>query len=242
MKRIRNQESGIRNWPILFLLVSCFLILDSAIAHAQSVDILWQGDSYVPPFYRGLKHWSTQSLITLVAIPQGLTDTQYINYKWIRDGRVLGSLSGVGRNNLTFFDTVLSKTREIKVEIYDSGGDFITGRSINLTPEMPQLVVYENNPLYGFMFHREIVGSYRLDGEEITFAAFPFFYTGKSRGDSALSYEWRTNSGGIDNTNSATYRVPKDASGTSQISVQATNANKILQDSSTGFIVEFGNQ
>ncbi|MBI2086782.1 MAG: hypothetical protein HYT69_01260 [Candidatus Zambryskibacteria bacterium] len=220
----------------VFILTFYFLILTPAIAFAQSVDILWQGEGYTPPFYYGRTLWSSQSRITLVAVPQGLGNSTALNYKWSRNGTVLGSISGVGKNTLSFVDSVLSKSQAIKIEIVSSEGDTLAQSSTVITPVSPSLLVYENSPLYGFMFHREVGGNYILREPEVTFDTFPLFFSA-----SDIAYQWGTNSGKSSTESSATYRAPEEGSGEAFISIEVKSANKILQSAKKSFLVKFGN-
>lgn len=224
---------------ILLLVVSG----GSSVVHAQGVDILWQANTYTPPFYEGRALWSTQSGITLVAIPQGLDNPSNLNYKWSRNSTVLGSSSGVGKNSLAFLDSILSKPQTITVEIVRETGDgetVLAKGETTVTPTKPFLLVYENNPLYGFMFHQAISDEYKLPEGEVTFTAFPYFFGAASRLSPDFTYEWRTNTGGLETRGSVTYRAPEDASGSSQVSLRVLNKKSITQDLRKGFLVKFG--
>ena len=210
---------------------------------AQSVDLLWQGETYTPPFYKGKALWSSQSRITLLAIPQGISgNPANLTYKWSRNGTILGNINGIGKNTLAFTGSVLSKSETIKIEIISSQGTALASKSVTLTPTSPILAIYENNPLYGFMFHRETNGTHELQEREVTFAAFPFFFSTSDRRDSTLKYEWRTNAGGVENTNSVTYRTPDDATGSSEVRVNTSHGDKIMQNANKNFLIQFGNK
>ena len=236
-RRITNHESRITNTLLLLILASCFLIPDSVFA--QSVDLLSQGDGYTPPFYQGRTLWSSQSRVTLRAIPQGLGNPSNLNYKWTKNGTVLGSISGVGKSTLSFMDSILSRSQNIKVEIIAGSGAVLAESSTTLNPTQPSLLVYENNPLYGFMLHRGVSGNYKLNSPEITFAAFPLFFSTNSRTDN-LNYEWQTNDGTRETKNAVTYRIPEGGKGASQVTLHVSNQDKILQDVSESFLVQFG--
>ncbi len=226
-----------------FLLFTIYYLLSTPTpAHAQEVDLLWQGETYVSPFYNGRSLWSKQSKITLVAIPSGLGNQANLAYRWIKNGTVLGSLSGVGKNTLTYIDTVLSRPQVFRVEVlavddYDS--PILAEAFITLAPINPTLFVYESHPLYGFMFHREVGSSYQFKEKETTFTAFPFFFSAVSRASDELSYQWQTN-GTSEVKNSVTYRTPEEGAGSSQIQVRVSNAKKIMQSANKSFLVEFG--
>jgi hypothetical protein len=224
------------------ILLSTFLCLLSTPAFAQSVDILWQGDSYTPPFYEGRALWSTQSKITFVAMPQSLGSASALNYKWTKNGTVLGNISGVGKNSLSFVDSILSKPQVVKVEVVSADGTVLAGSSVYVTNINPSLAIYENNPLYGFVFNREISGTYKLlSNKEVTFTAFPLFFGTLDRFDEALKYQWRSNVGDLESKGSVTYRSPDNANGSSEVQAKVTNTDKISQTGSTSFLIQFEN-
>ncbi|MBI1974526.1 MAG: hypothetical protein HYS51_01595 [Candidatus Zambryskibacteria bacterium] len=223
----------------LLLVVSCLLFVSKV--HAQSVDILWQGETYTPPFYQGKSLWSTQSMITFVAIPNGLGNSSSLDFRWTRNGTVIGNSSGRGKNTFSYLDSVISKLQKIEVEVL-SGENVLAKSSVEAKPIKPALSVYENSPLYGFMFHKEISGNFKLKEKEVTFTAFPFFFNTNTRANADIIYEWVTNTGETEEKNSVTYRVPENAFGSSQISLHAANKTSITQDVNRGFLVEFGQQ
>lgn len=227
---------------LYILLVILLLILPVMNLRAQEVDLLWQGETYVSPFYKGKALWSSQSKVNLLAIPHGLSNPANLIYKWTKNGTVLGNVSGVGRNTLSFADMLFSKPQTIKVEILSQDEVVVASTTLTLTPASQTLAVYENHPLYGFMFHRETGGVHELREQEVTFAAFPLFFSVTNRMDAGINYEWRTNAGGLETANSVTYRAPDDATGSSQVQVSASNVSTIKQEAKKGFLVQFGNQ
>src|SRR3989344_6783398 len=233
MNRIMNRELGIRIFEItlsFLFLYSLFIILYSTQAQAQEVDLLWQGKTYTSPFYQGRTLWSSQSGITFWAIPHGagIGNPANLIYKWTKDGTILGNINGVGKNTLSFNDSIISKPQTIQIDIL-SGQDTVLARaSVTLTPISPILAIYENNPLYGFMFHRETSEVHELEDKEVTFTAFPLFFSASNRTDNVINYEWRTNIGGEAETkNSVTYRTPDNVACTSQVEAGGPHKNKI---------------
>lgn len=234
------QDSRFRNGIVILIILTTYFLLPISI-NAQSVDLLWQGETYAPPFYKGRALWSNQSKITFVAIPQGLGSPASLYYKWTKNGTVLGNVSGVGRNYLYSYDSALSRPQNVEINILSGPkGTVLASASTLVVPIPPALVVYENNPLYGFMFHREIGGTHQLKEKEVTFTAFPFFFSVFDRLNNDIGYEWRTNVGEAQIRNSVTYRTPEDESGVSAIGVRATSKSKILQTADNDFLVQFG--
>lgn len=217
-------------------LISLFPI----ITFAQSVDILWQGETYTPPFYEGRALWSRQSLITLVAIPQGLGNPSTLIYKWIQDGTVLGFSSGPGKNTLKIEDSLFSKPQVVKVEIVTAEDELLADDELVLVPVNSQPLIYEKNPLLGYMFHREVGNEFRLKEGEATFSAFPFFSAPPLRDGTNLTYRWRTNSTDSGVGHTVTYRVPEGGGGSARVGLIISNSSKILPNLSRNFLVQFG--
>lgn len=240
--RVYNLQFTIyKKFLLLSFVVFCLLFIGAPTgAHAQSVDILWQGETYVPPFYQGRSLWSNQSRITLFALTQGLGNPANLNYKWTKNGTVLGNFNGIGKNTLAFTDSILSRPQTIRVDVLSGQNTILTSASVYVAPEPPALEVYENNPLYGFMFHRVVDREYKFKDQETTFTAFPLFFSVSDRTDNKIDYEWRTNSGNVETKNSVIYRAPDDAVGTSQIQVGVSNREQILQSFSKNFLIQFG--
>lgn len=225
---------------LLLLVVSCLSLVSSV--QAQSVDILFQGDTYTAPFYQGRALWSKQSIITLSAIPQGLGAPASLYYLWSKNGTVLGNISGVGKSNMSYKDTLFSKPTIFKVEILNNNDELLAENQISLTPVTPVVLVYENNPLYGFMFHREVASAQSLGEGEATFAGFPFFFSAQSRSASNLTYKWSTNTGISDTRNSVTYRAPDEGGGTARVTLSLSNTDTIAQAINKSFLIQFGNE
>ncbi|MDO8728878.1 MAG: hypothetical protein Q7K26_03180 [bacterium] len=208
---------------------------------AQTVDLLWQGEIYVSPFYKGRSLWSSESRITFVAIPHGLGNPANLNYKWIKNGTVLGNINGIGKNTLSFMDSILSRPQTIEVDIISQGDTVLASASVFVAPTSPVLAIYENSPLYGFMFHKETSNVHELKDKEVTFTAFPLFFSVLSRADNAINYKWSTNIGGeAEIRNSVTYRAPDDATGASQVEIGISNTDKITQSAGKSFLIQFG--
>lgn len=224
---------------IAFLLTIIFFAIP-LISGAQSIDLVWQAEGYTPPFYKGQALWSNQSRIRFLAIPHGLGNPTSLNYKWTKNGTVLGSLSGPGKNTLLHSDNILSRQQTVRVDIVSPDQEVLASASVFVSPILPIVAVYENNPLYGFMFHREVSGGHELKESEVTFTAFPLYFSIRDRADDALGYEWRTNTGEVETGTSITYRTLGGARGSSQTSVRISNSEKIVQDAQKSFLIKFG--
>lgn len=208
---------------------------------SSEVDLLMQGGSYVPPFFEGRPLWSRQSQLLITAIPHvsgNSSNPSSFTYKWIKDGTVLGSQSGAGKNTLVISDSVISMPIILEVDVYANRDTLVASAQKTFIPSGVSMLVYENNPLYGFMFNRAVSSDFNMEDKEVTFAAFPLFFNTANRLDPNLTYAWKT-SADKDDTPSVTYRAP-ESSGSSAVTTSITNESSILQRTSMKFNIQFG--
>lgn len=205
------------------------------------MDLVWQGNVYTHPFYEGRSLWTRQSRIIILAVPQipGITNVSGLNYVWTKNSEVQGAASGVGKNYLEFSDSILGKPVTIKLSVLGLNGEFLAGNEITLSPSNPETLTYENNPLNGFMFNRELGAIGSFEKKEVTLTAFPFFYSIVGRNSGLIEYSWSTGSGRSETANTVTYRVPENSYGSARISVRTSNKDKVMQNSRRSFLINF---
>ena len=214
----------------------------------SDVDLLTEGRGYVPPFYKGRAEWGYQTQITIVALPHILNSAgkeisaQNLIFKWFKDDTVLGTVSGIGKTSLTLSDSVLSLPMDIKLEVYTDKDTIVASKSLSLGPVPQQTLIYEDNPLYGYMFHYAINGTYPLREKEVSFSAFPLFFSTLNKNSSLVLYDWSTNGTyGGQTTNRVTFRAP-ESEGTATVGVDIKHKTKFTESTSKSFGVQFGNQ
>lgn len=230
-----------RKVSFLFVLL---LTLIPSLSAAQEIDFLIQGDTYTPAFYRGRPLWSSQSRVIIQAIPRiPGANASTLFYRWSKNGTVLGGdqgVNGIGRDALAFTDATFGKPQEIRLEILSSEDEVLASKAITISPVSPSVLVYEDNPSYGLLFNREVGSEVSLRQDEVTFASIPLNFSVASRVDPVARYSWRTNTGGVDQKNSVTYRAPEGIKGSSQVTASVSHPDKLLQSARKSFLVNFG--
>ncbi|MBU6430848.1 MAG: hypothetical protein KGJ58_01010 [Patescibacteria group bacterium] len=220
----------------------------SLVVRPAGVDILWQADSYVPPFYKGKALYGYQSLITVIALPNIInSDGMKINpddliYKWTKDSKVLGEVSGYGKNKFSFSAQILSHSPEIEVEVSSSDKKIKASGSITLEAIEPKTVIYEDNPLYGIIYEKAVAGDFKLNGNEITLTATPYFFSNNAVDDKKIKYGWNMNGqniGGGKGGRRITFRNVDAAKGSTAISVDLQNEESDLQSARTDAMLNY---
>ncbi len=121
---------------------------------------------------------------------------------------------------------------DIEVEVSSPSETFLAIKRISIKPVEPRLVLYEDHPLYGFMFHRAARGSYVLPRDEVTLFASPYHFTAPTPASDRLAYDWKLNGSTVFPTGAAnvlTLRREGEASGEASLSLAVQHIDHLLQ-------------
>jgi hypothetical protein len=163
------------------------------------IDLLWETDSYVPPFYKGKRLPSSAGAVRVEAIPylQGnngsLITSQNIIYTWRRNNVIATSVSGRGKSSAIFPAPELFGADTISVEAVSVDGSLGAQASVRIPSTDPFVVLYQDHPLFGMQYHLGLNSSATFPDTESTFAAVPYFASVISPNDVRLHYDWRVN-------------------------------------------------
>lgn len=212
-------------------------------------DIIWEGNTFTHPLYKGKRTPSVGSTINVEVIPYFVTDTgtrlssQELTYLWRIDGQILPKASGRGKN--TILITQMKPVRSIQTEVEIQSPDKTLSRKERLSIPVrdSELLIYENNPLLGILFNKTINSLYSLIGQETKFIAYPFFMSVSERSAPHVDYIWSIDGNPItlgEDRSSITVSHTGSDEGNAEIVVSTQNTRDIFQRSDTNFIIEFG--
>lgn len=212
------------------------------------IDLLWQTASYVPPFYQGKALYPHQGLITFTAIPNIAADksiTKSIGtyvYTWKKDGDILSNFSGYGKNTFTLRGPIISRSFTMQVDVSSAGGVSLGTASVTVTPRAPQVAFYENNPLLGVLYNKNL-SNYTMQDKELSIVAVPFFFnTDIATEPASLQYKWTMNGNSIASQNDPsilTVRNTTGANGSATVGLQINNLMRTLQFASRSMSITF---
>ena len=210
-----------------------------------TVDLIWQADSFVHPFYRGKALPSTKDKVNVYAIPHFLdggrrVDPSLLRYSWSLDFDTKPAASGVGKSSFTTNIRDLIGESRIILEVATVDGRIRAHGSISIAPENTRALVYVLDPLRGVNFNEPIRDRLVLSEEEATLYVQDFFFP-KSHD---LSYRWSINGKSVPSSsgspNTLTVRQSGESSGEARISVSVADPFDTLITAAKSFIVEFG--
>lgn len=210
-----------------------------------SVDLVWEANSYTPPFYKGKAMHGRQGLLKIVAMPNfikngSVIDPKTLIYEWSNGLNAYQSQSGYGKNILLINGSVLGQEDRIELLVRDPASNMVTNGFLTISPIDPELVFYEKNPFYGYIFEKSLGSNVTMKGEELEVWTAPYNLSNENSRN--LRYEWRLNGSvapELSNSRSAVFRRPEEGSGNSSVSLKIENLNRILQYVENTLMIKF---
>ena len=222
----------------------------SGIIRPTEVELLWEADSYVPPFYRGRALPSAGSHVLFFALPRfqrpgaSLISPSDLLYTWRKNGKVIQSASGRGKHTVLLDSPVLFGSDVVSVEVSTADGELRGLSSVRIASVEPLLVLYENHSLFGILYHRALGNQVTIPEVEATFSAVPYFAPVKSPDSGSLLYKWRVNNFALDSNTTRPSAITINATGSSGrafIELALTHATNFFMSASGSWNVTLSN-
>lgn len=147
-------------------------------------------DGFIPPWYQGRSRIAEEGVVKVVAVPDSFNaiggDDSRV-YTWSKNNFKDPSQSGRGRQAYITKLSPFVNSEDITVEV---GG---MSKTTTLTPQATSISLYENSPLVGTRFEKELSNDLNLTKEDVTFEVIPWFFSAPNRNSNALSVSWTIN-------------------------------------------------
>jgi len=222
------------------------VLVDTITITPAEVDLIWEVNTYTPPFYKGKALNSNQSTLKIVAVPHIISSSgskfspNNLIYTWKKDWKVLGNNSGYGRDVLTFEGEVFNGTI-ITVEARTTGGSIVAQKRIILNNQDSKIVFYEDDPLLGVLYENALEGVFNLEKDEINIKAVPLFLSNEEINTDNLKYNWVMNSKRLTDLENQTSLVLRkgEQGGTTQLSLEISNLRRVMQFTRSSLGISF---
>lgn len=209
------------------------------------VDLTWEANSYVPPFYKGKALHPKQGLIKIVAMPEFVkngkrTPPEDLIYEWSNDVSVYKNQSGYGKYAVVLNGSLLGKQEKIRVLVTDPVNNLVAESFLDISPVKPEIVFYENNPFYGYIFDQALSGRFNMKSPEVQIVSSPFYFTKEDL--DLIKNTWLLNGNNapeLSGSKTVVFRKPEEKSGQSSIFLRMENENRILQQAEKTLVVSF---
>jgi hypothetical protein len=217
-----------------------------------NLDLIYEANTYTPPFYKGRSLYVPQSEITIAALATIIEGgvqlpKDKIIYSWYKDSNLITDLSGVGKDSIKIQGDVLSRPFYVSVIAESLNSNAVAKKRILINPTQPKVVLYENNPIFGSIFEKALTGEFNFDREEVGITAIPYFFSTEDRSSGSLKYSWFENGksvGGEGLGSFINYLNPnKEKNGVSNLGVKIEHSNNFRQSGNNSFKINvLGNQ
>jgi len=208
------------------------------------VSLVWEANTYVPPWYEGKALFTPQATGRVIAVPQiysngALVDPSTLIYDWTDNGSEEPDQSGYGDDVYYFIGDIISRPRTIGVTVTQKSGTLTANGQITIDAVEPTLRIYANDPTYGLQYQTSVGNEYDLSVPEVSFQAIPFFFSADTATSPDLTYSWLSNGSSTNQTSPFITFRNEGQQGTSQISLEVDHVTNILQAAQTAFSVIF---
>lgn len=201
-----------------------------------AVDLLWEADTYVPPFYKGKKLATRQSTVTITAIPQFKIPTidsiRTAVYYWQRDFTPLTAASGYAKQALRFENNPIKTTENLGITVKNRTETEVAANTLDIPFRNPFIVFYEKQGSRIFERRGSLAG-FRVTTDTFNLVAVPYYFAFDKLSD--INFNWladgRTLT--VNNTNQSEilFELPQKGRQTN-ISLSITSTPKLLQTAS----------
>jgi hypothetical protein len=213
------------------------------------VSLIYETDSYVPPFYRGKSSYSYEGRARVIALPEFVDqDGKKINpssliYLWKAGGQVAAGDSGYGKQIFSFRGRIPLRPNFVTVTVTNADKTLVAEGGIEIVPAAPLVLLYENNPELGVLYNKALSSNISLQKNEVWIAAAPYFFDADAKNNPNLKYDWNLNGQPVgDAADTLVLRRVGDAAGSSLLSLQVSNTRRILQFGNANLNIAFGRQ
>jgi len=215
------------------------------------IDLLWEADTYTPPFYKGkaLPTYKSNVKATAMARIRSLSDNPTSFYYTWTINRIQGLGEGLGKTSaiipMKYAGSPVPtevRVREVS-EQKDGGGTWSVVQNILATN--PLLAFYEQAPLLGTIFERALSGSAGTKGTGFRIRAVPYFFSNDDMANGNLVYTWKKDGASVApalDPTSIQLGKTGTAAQSSAVSLSVQNRKRILQQASAQITVNFAQE
>jgi hypothetical protein len=208
------------------------------------VAILWEANTYTPPFYKGKPLPSYMSTIKLIPFPTILAEGHVVPpenliYSWSRNHRNIADISGYGKR-YAFIEASGGTLKELlTLTVRDPETQSETKRTVAIDVVTPKILLYAGSPLQGIRYEQALGKTFALGVQETTIKGEPFFASNEEIVDGTSPLRWKQNNKNIPSLyRSVTLQKP-ETTGSSHIEASLENPKRILQFTQTGLTITY---
>lgn len=212
------------------------------------VTILWEADTYTPPFYKGKALITPQARIRAIAIPdnagaQNMLGGGELVYVWKKDGNAVPTASGYGKNSFSFLGPKPYGETNVRVTVSSTDDTVKSEIQLDLPLAKPFILFYEDHPLLGVWQNNTLNTNLKLAKKEFSVSAEPYFFSIEKEEAPTFLYKWSLNSKPIPNIGRGiTLRNETGEEGSSALALTMYGLKQTFQSASRSLTIDFADE
>ena len=238
-------------FALIFSLIFASTMMATTIpsATANTVDLLWEGETSAPVFYAGRPLPSAGNLVRVVAIPdvtQGgrrLVSNQ-LTFRWVKDRNPIQSASGQGKDVLEYRADQDGASSLVSVQVLNGQGERLAESRVTIPTTEPKLILSVPRPLTNPTRVRRLTGLIPIGTAETTLFAEPFGFSLLDLANRRVTFNWRVDGASApaqrEDQRFFTVVAPGQGSGEVKLSVTARSDAQPLQTATRVVTLGFG--
>lgn len=209
------------------------------------ISMLWEADTYTPPFYKGKPLISPESRVRVIAVPDTEGGKNYLSagnlvYTWEKNMSTITDSSGYGKNTFSFTAPDPYENAKVSVIVSSLDGSLGTKKVFETPLVNPFVLFYENHPLLGTWYNTTLGTNLSLSKKEFSIAAAPYFFSNDSSEQSSFTYKWSLNNRVVQNPGiTITLRNDQNTSGDSLLAFAMRGIKQTFQTANRSLVVRF---
>jgi len=220
-------------------------LFDQIAIRPTSVSLLWEANSYTPPFYKGRALPSAGTIVraearSVFTRPNGSSvPRDSLLYTWKKNGQVIAGSSGKGKWSMKTTAPALFGEDILSVTVESEDRTLQGNALVRIPSTEPVLTLYEDSPLLGVTYYRSLSKNISVESSETTFALVPFFTSAETLFDRTLLYTWKIDGVTIPTDSADPFRIiltaPEGVSGTASLDVIVEHISNFFQTGSNSW-------
>jgi hypothetical protein len=162
------------------------------IIEPSEVDLLWEADTYTPPFYKGKALPTFKSMVKVTAIPRKnaySSRPESFYYKWTYN-RIQGVGEALGMSSTIIRSGWSDSSVPVTVNVSMLNSEWKGSETVNIPGYNPKIVFYEQQPLLGTLFNRGLTSTHTATGNTFSLRAVPYYFSTDNYINKDLVYTW----------------------------------------------------
>lgn len=210
------------------------------------VAITWQGNTYVPPLYKGLPQHTPSSAVTFVAVPSlhnragERIPAADLVYTWKQGNRVLQDVSGIGRQSIIVPNERFTRSLSLTVEVSTFDRSQVASHTVTVPTQDPRFLLYQVDPLLGVLYNQALTDEFLIQSEETSLVAEPYNFSIINRDSTLLSYEWKVDNAPIVAQSVVTLRPSEGNTGFSRLNLVGRHTTSFMQSARSDLTIRYG--